>query len=226
MKNWPKLLLNVRARLSPRNKSWEPYSSFIRKHVKGMTYPITCLEIGGFNGSLAALLIKSRVVQGDFFVNVDLSAGGLADCKRRTSIECVRADASSLPFRNGLFDFVYSVSMLEHVNKLAEAVSEQCRVARGMVIFQVPNINYYVEIHSLILLPMIIPKSVKARIVQGQGQSFINFEATFPNLIRLFLMKEWLTIDVFKVWHSVMLRFLLIPSGYMAALVPEKAILD
>ena len=93
MKDWPLPLLKFRKSLSPRNKHWEPYSSFIRKYIEGIVHPIACLEIGGFNGSLSVLLMKYRKVAGDFFVNVDVSRSGLSECKKEGLIECIRADA-------------------------------------------------------------------------------------------------------------------------------------
>jgi|Deesub1362B_J571_1020462.scaffolds.fasta_scaffold09797_2 ubiquinone/menaquinone biosynthesis C-methylase UbiE len=54
----------------------------------------------------------------------------------------VKADAHFLPFRNEVFDEVYSHHVLEHIDDPSKALLEMLRVARYKVVFVVPHRFY------------------------------------------------------------------------------------
>lgn len=89
------------------------------------------LEIGSGSGSMAAGLLSRfpdlRVTATDYDPEMVTVAGdALSQWSGRASVE--RADATSLPFEDGRFDFVLSCAMLHHVVDWERAVSEAARV--------------------------------------------------------------------------------------------------
>lgn len=95
--------------------------------AKRVSYKI--LEVG--SGSLGITPYLNQEVTG---VDVDFS-GPSSDLLKR-----VKGDATSLPFRNGSFDFVVAVDVLEHLppKKRKKAISETLRVSKQAVFIGVP----------------------------------------------------------------------------------------
>lgn len=65
----------------------------------------------------------------------------------------IRADGAKLPFKDGSFDMVACLDVLEHVNpeKRALFVAELCRVAKGCVIMTAPFDSEYVRMAEQLL---------------------------------------------------------------------------
>ncbi len=65
----------------------------------------------------------------------------------------VKADAQHLPFREGVFDVVYSLGVIEHLSSTENAISDASRVLRkeGQALFTVPNAY---SLHSLVFRPL------------------------------------------------------------------------
>ena len=53
--------------------------------------------------------------------------------------DCVLGALPRLPFRNNSYDMVSSIQVLEHLPNPHDCVKELCRVARKLVVAQVPN---------------------------------------------------------------------------------------
>ncbi|CAN5895147.1 class I SAM-dependent methyltransferase [soil metagenome] len=91
------------------------------------------LEIGAGGGSMTARLLteypRLRMVATDYDPEMVGAAGrSLARLGDRVSVE--QADAGSLPFTAGRFDFVLSAAMLHHVVAWERALAEAVRVLR------------------------------------------------------------------------------------------------
>jgi SAM-dependent methyltransferase len=99
-----------------------PYDEFAGKRV---------LEIGCGMGAMASLWAKRRATVSA----VDLAPFSVEMTRRRFSLmglagDISQADARSLPFGDGQFDYVYSWGVLHHSPNLAQSLREMMRVLR------------------------------------------------------------------------------------------------
>ncbi len=99
------------------------------------------LEVGAGNGwasrqisRLGARVVASDIANAAFFRN--------SAATREQGAQTVVADAQHLPFGDGCFDHVFSVSVLEHVPDAQRAMGECLRVLRqgGTFVFTVPSL--------------------------------------------------------------------------------------
>jgi len=99
------------------------------------------LEVGAGNGRMIRILRKNGI-KSDFFA---------VDITRRVreinnyNANSVMADARALPFKNGSFDFVYSLGVIEHFPETEQAINEQARVLKkgGYVFITVPHLSLF-----------------------------------------------------------------------------------
>ena len=116
------------------------------------------LEVGGGGShTLGALAVRRE----QRCVAVDPSLAGLAAVHRmmergaRCPVDLIRGDGFRLPFRDGAFDAVYSLGVIEHFSsdQSAALVAEHVRVCRpgGRVVVATPNLlNLPHTAHKLI----------------------------------------------------------------------------
>jgi len=102
-------------------------------------YPLQppILEIGCGDGFLSALLFQAPLEAG-----IDLRPSALARAHARGQYcHVLAADAAALPFPRGKFSSVFSNCVLEHVDRLPEALAEIARVLRpgGALLATVPT---------------------------------------------------------------------------------------
>jgi len=84
------------------------------------------LEIGcDSEGKFLNHVVKTRSVTLAAGVNPAL----IAD-RREAKIQLLKLDARKLPFADGSFDVITSISVFEHVHGLAEVLEEMCRVLK------------------------------------------------------------------------------------------------
>ncbi|MBN1788096.1 MAG: class I SAM-dependent methyltransferase [Sedimentisphaerales bacterium] len=78
----------------------------------------------------------------------------------KVQAEFFQTEAEKLPFADGEFDYVFSVSVLEHVRDVNDAVREMVRVLKpgGVGFVEAPNYFIPVEPHYKILFPPKCPK--------------------------------------------------------------------
>jgi len=129
------------------------------------------LEDGGGDGSHVpdfARRFKSVVFLDASLVNAVLARrlvdqNGLAD-----RVVCVRADATRLPFKDGVFDFVHSVGVIEHVADRQSLVHEGIRVTNrnGYLVIGSPN-RYPITREPHFQLPLfgLFPKPLRSRLI-------------------------------------------------------------
>jgi SAM-dependent methyltransferase len=91
----------------------------------------------------------------------------------------VVATTGPLPFENDSFDLVFSIYVLEHVNKPVELVEEIRRVLRpgGIFLALTPNRYHYVP-----LIASVTPTSFHKWLNKGRGREI---EDTFPTVYRM-----------------------------------------
>ncbi len=106
------------------------------------TKPAKLLEVGVGRGDLLVQFAKDPI---ELF-GCDISAGNLIAAGQRfeevnVPVELSHADAEQLPFADGSFDTVYSLSVLWYLPNPSRAAAEMCRVTRpgGTIIFDMLN---------------------------------------------------------------------------------------
>jgi ubiquinone/menaquinone biosynthesis C-methylase UbiE len=106
----------------------------------------TILEVGSGSGALSFAILKRKT---STLLTVDnkleiLKKVKAAAQKLGLSVTVVCADAFNLPFKKDTVDTVFSQGLLEHFNDrdIEGIIKEKLRVARGNIIFSVPN-SYY-----------------------------------------------------------------------------------
>ncbi len=108
------------------------------------------LEVGCGSGANSAFLscMARQVVSTDlpYYNSVTHSLGmsvakGLLSKLDIDNVKLVSCSGEGLPFIDNTFDFVYSASVMEHIENKERALSEMLRVARpgGIVVFIVPT---------------------------------------------------------------------------------------
>jgi len=110
------------------------------------------LDIGCGSGQDLTYL-KSRF-RSDCY-GVDIALDRTMKTKSGEGISFVLADASYLPFKDDLFDVVYSFGTIEHTQRTNECIRESFRVLKtgGQVLHTVPNMF---SLHTLLARPMLM----------------------------------------------------------------------
>jgi ubiquinone/menaquinone biosynthesis C-methylase UbiE len=101
------------------------------------TSPSSILEVGVGEGEVAGR-VRRRFPTARF-VGVDLRDEELAAHWRGQHLAGAFADITCLPFRDGVFDLVLAIEVLEHVPDPAAAIEELSRVATGTLVLSVPR---------------------------------------------------------------------------------------
>jgi len=103
------------------------------------------LDVGCGEG-LAQVAIGRLHISQVRLVGVDLVVSKVQIARQETAshnqrVKFAAADACRLPFRDGVFDSIYSVAVLQHVSDLESAVAEMARVTapRGRVLAVEPD---------------------------------------------------------------------------------------
>jgi ubiquinone/menaquinone biosynthesis C-methylase UbiE len=107
------------------------------------------------------------------------------------------SDAQSLPLRKESVDTVIAISILEHLRDPEIALTEFKRVlvTEGGLIVQIPNPEYFIEIHTKFPFIFLLPESIRDKInVRTFGYYYTNFRLSKKKLIQLltplFVLRE------------------------------------
>ncbi len=105
----------------------------------GETEGFRCLDLGSDNG-VVSLVLRRR---GGSWASADLTEEATQAIRGLVGDDVHLIDAASLPFREGEFDRVVVVDMLEHVKDEAAFVSELIRITRpgGRLIVNTPHLK-------------------------------------------------------------------------------------
>lgn len=124
-------------------------NSYLRKSL--------CLDFGCGKGELCQILKIERQRE---VVGIDLSLINIKCAKVRVddiNVHYVLCDGCKLPFRDNVFDNVFTIGVLHHIPNLSHAVSEISRVCRnkGCIIGIEPNL-FHPHVTVLISNPRIL----------------------------------------------------------------------
>jgi len=123
--------------------------------------PGTVLEIGCGDGHLSRVLSRRGVE----VTGLDLARRRLVEARRvAPGVPFVRGSALALPFRDGAFDTVSAVEVVEHLEDPVSALREMGRVARRHVLFTTPFDQTVQEV--------VCPHCLREFPISGHVQSF------------------------------------------------------
>jgi SAM-dependent methyltransferase len=129
---------------------------------------------------------------GDGAIELAMQAGGYSavsveslwnDVARRLGVRRVIADASALPFRNGVFDAILCLETVEHLEQPRAAAAEMARVGRRdalLLLTTPPRWRYafagdpHFGIRGLVLLPPSWQRRIAARRGFDRAEHYVN----------------------------------------------------
>jgi len=104
--------------------------------------PRRVLEVGCGEGLVIHYL--SRRLPGARIDGLELDAGALARARALCpEVSLVRGDLFTLPFRNGSYDLVLCLEVLEHLPEPGRALQEVRRVSAGGCLLSVPHEPFF-----------------------------------------------------------------------------------
>jgi ubiquinone/menaquinone biosynthesis C-methylase UbiE len=127
----------------------------------------------------SGLGINSQIFGEDFnnILNLDIDSNGLINCRdnfERKGVNkafFIQGDARLLPFKDETFCMVTMISLIEHVKGQIIAIEEANRVlkANGLMIIQIPNRYFLIELHSGIPFLYYLPQSLRRMVLKRKG---------------------------------------------------------
>jgi len=171
--------------------------------IEGMTV----LDLGSGHGTLAVELAAS----GAIVTAVEPCDAWREVAERRTAelglqVQHVGADGASLPFKDGSFDAVVSLQVLEHVKSPQSVIAEMARVVKPGGRFFVSCENYlaFREQHYGVFWFPLLPRWIGALYLRARGRNpeFLLKHVTYttwPRLLRDFIdsgliANEWVSV--------------------------------
>jgi ubiquinone/menaquinone biosynthesis C-methylase UbiE len=135
---------------------------------------------------------------------------------RSEAVQFCCADAHYLPFGTASIDAVVSLSLIEHLTNPDKYVGEVRRVLRpnGVVILQVPNLQYPIEPHSKVPLLCLMPRRLQSKILNIHDRS-VNMRMTIKCILNLFRHHKFTEKNRIAVYHLAVLRMLPIAPSYL-----------
>ncbi len=140
-RGWLPTVASLRRRFYPDAIARDPVATFVQRLARAVKATDRVLDLGAGAGELNHYRLKRRVRQ---LVGVDLDPrvgqNPLLDAG-------LSADIYALPFRDNAFDLVFSIYVLEHVERPSALAGEIARVLRpgGRCVVLTPNIFHYVS---------------------------------------------------------------------------------
>lgn len=216
--------------LSPRHKLGEnPYSmwilQFLHKNIsKETTDTVYILDVGGSDGGFSSKILDDLRSETVSVINLDIDLIALKQAKqKKPDLECIFADASILPFKTGAISFIYSISLIEHIKEIERGVLEQCRVANKAILFQIPNLKYFVELHTFIPMLGFMPRVLRDIVwMHSVGNAPINWNVSFKKVAILFENNGFSLLSAKKLYPLRALAWLIHPVGYLAVFQKNK----
>jgi SAM-dependent methyltransferase len=106
----------------------------------GPTAGLRCLDLGSDNGVISLLLRRA----GGNWASADLTAEAVASIRALVGTDVHQLDGERLPFRDGEFDRVVVVDMLEHVADDGAFTAELARITRpgGRLVVNTPHVKH------------------------------------------------------------------------------------
>jgi SAM-dependent methyltransferase len=157
----------LRRRFYPDSVRCDPVALFVERLYSVVASTDRVLDVGAGAGELNAYALKGRVRQ---IVGIDLDPRVVANPLLDAGLS---ADIYALPFRDASFDVVFSIYVLEHIDRPHALTSEIGRVLRpgGVCLVLTPNIFHYVTLASR-FTPTAFHRWVNERRGRGSNDTF------------------------------------------------------
>lgn len=110
----------------------------------------------------------SQIYKGQEYIGVDLDRRSAVYAHSKYGCDVIVGDARHLPFRDKVFDSVFSLGTVEHFPETSISISEQVRVSKGRVLISVPNL----------ISPFILPSLVRSMKRRDNGASYQQYFGT------------------------------------------------
>jgi SAM-dependent methyltransferase len=161
------------------------------------------LDIGtgfGYNTSVFGVVAKETI-------GLDVKLPVSNNLRKLRDACLIIGDGMNLPFMEGTVDMVSLFSVIEHVPDQEQLLKEVNRVLKtnGILIIQVPNRFFLVELHSGLPLFFYLPKRLRAFLTNGTKYSWLKTIdiPSIKNLVKLiYAVEPRLNLTVRKVKYS------------------------
>jgi len=156
---------------------WDLYLNLVQNFK-----PVLYLDIGaglGYNTIIFGK--KSREI-----VAIDLQYPNSFMLKGAEKAHLIVADAKFLPLKKELFDMASLFSVIEHVQNQELVLKESLRILKssGVLIIQIPNRFFPLELHSGLPLVFFIPSKIRAIFLGKIGYGWLS-SIDVPSLNKL-----------------------------------------
>ena len=198
-----KLMYRIGVKLATRLGMYErrdlEYAYEIKCFIEKLGICGLALDIGAGVGELTGLLAKNLKTR---ILAVDIDRHALSLCRK--GVYRVLADAQYLPFKQDSFALITFISVLEHLPKPEVAIEEARRIVKesGYTIVQIPNLQWFLEIHTKWPLLYLMPSTVREIVKKSAGYPELNFRVTLNNLIKMFTKNLFQLLLISECWHN------------------------
>jgi hypothetical protein len=162
------------------------FNEFMRRLAPGSEH--TVLDVGATSDQIYPV---SNYFEALYPFKTRITACGLGDASfletMYPGLTYVQANATDLPFEDGVFDFVHSSAVLEHVGSFENQIRmiEEClRVARRGVCLTTPNRWFPIEFHTQLPFIHWLAKPTSRALMRSLGYGFFAEEANLNLMSR------------------------------------------
>jgi SAM-dependent methyltransferase len=180
----PKLrefLVKIALRLGFYTYRYKDYTTYIQRliGVVAKRGKILCLDLGCGNGFFTHMLSGLC----NDAVGIDLVK--YSKWRTRLKSNFIVSDARRIPLRSQSIDAVLILSLLEHVPNWRIIILEVSRVLRnsGIVLIQLPNLNFIIEPHTHLPFIAFMPKRIKDALTFNVVHDILQWDCNLREVI-------------------------------------------
>jgi ubiquinone/menaquinone biosynthesis C-methylase UbiE len=175
------------------------------------------LDLGCAEGQIAKEIFQGRCIYG-----LDCDLAFLLAAKRlQLYSSLIMADARKMPFKNHSYGFIFSNSVLEHINDIDSVLLEVKRIIipKGQFIFTVPNENFRTKLFFYNLFNMIGLRNIAKQYSDVRNKKLSHFHLYSKEKwidvvnrlgLKTVLLKDYIPAPILMVWDLIAaIQFLL-----------------
>lgn len=191
------MITMIASRLGLYTERTEKYFGFFQDCIKK---DMIVLDVGSGGGFFSEVCAK----RGSIVISLDVNIRQLKGYSKDKRIHRICGDAQSLPLRENSIDVVIAISLLEHLQKPNLAIKDVERVLRlgGLFVVQLPNVEYYIEPHTKLPLPFLLPTFIKYGIIKQLDYDYVNYALTLKKTLQL-ARNLFATRRIVPIYHKL-----------------------